>query len=377
MTQEFFERPFYMWSGYVLLLWGFVLILVLQLVYYRRLLVKKKGGDDVAPERGISILLNIRNESARIESFLMKLLGQNYSNFEIIVVDDFSADSTLIILGVMSRKYPQIKFSSLNQENRSSEKMAMNLALKAAKHDWVLFLSPETNLDDPGYLAKLNAAIDDETEAVVGYLNYDAGTGRYNRWSRLERLRAFWNASANQAASIPVIYQQINVLFHKKIYFEAGGFKGIMNAHFAGLELIFNQLKKLNVKYTIAEGTRLREDKLADRYEYDDLMRKHVRLYRRLPLGKKRLNILGFIAKLLLFSGIGFLLFSDLKYWFFFTPVPVILWLIDLFLTKSVLKRLAERKIFLSSLAYVFVRPVLYLFYSTSTRIQAHRSKWN
>lgn len=377
MTQEFFERPFYMWSGYVLLLLGFILMLVLQLVYYRRLLGRKKNNDSPAEERGISILLNIRNESARIESFLTKLLNQNYSNFEIVVVDDFSADSTLIILGVMSRKYPQIKFSSLNQENRSSEKMAMNLALKAAKYDWVLFLNPETNLDDPGYLAKLNEAIAPGTEAVVAYLNYEAGPGRYNRWSRIERLRAFQKASACQSSASPVFYQQLNVLFHKKIYFDAGGFKGIMNAHFAGLELIFNQLRKLNVKYTIAEETRLREDKQADKYEFDDLMRKHVRLYRRLPLRKKKLDIASLAGKLLFVSGIGTLLFTDLKFWFFFAPVPVLLWLTDMFLTKSVLKRLAERKIFLSSLAYVFVRPVLYLFYSTSTRIQAHRSKWN
>jgi len=100
MTHAFFARPYYEWSGYVILLVGFVLSLIIQLVFYRRILLKKTRSDGEVEERPISVLLNVRNESERIEQFLMKLLAQNYSNFEIVVVDDFSADSTLIILGV-------------------------------------------------------------------------------------------------------------------------------------------------------------------------------------------------------------------------------------------------------------------------------------
>lgn len=376
MTQEFFERPFYMWSGYFVLLIGFILTLIFQLVFYRRILSKKRRGEPFATERGISVLLNVRNESARIEGFLMKLLNQNYSNFEIIVVDDFSADSTLIILGVMAKKYPQIKFSSLNQENKYSEKMAMNLALKAAKNEWVLFLNPETNLDDPNYLAAMNSALGADTDALVAYVNYEPGAGKYNRWSRVERMSAFWRGSA-QSRSIPVFFQQINILFNKNLYFQTGGFKGKMNAHYAGLELIFNQINKLRVKYIINPGTMLREDKIVDKYEYADVMRKHVRLFRKIPSGKKRLAFFEGLSKLLVISGTASLLFTDLKYWFLYVPVPVILLIIHLFLTKSLLKCLAERKIFLSSLVYVFVRPFLYLYYSATTRLQAHRSKWN
>ncbi|RKD92778.1 glycosyltransferase [Mangrovibacterium diazotrophicum] len=377
MTQEFFNRPFYEWGGYLILLLGFVLTLVIQLVFYRRVIVANRAPSKSRAERPISVLLNVRNESERLEQFLLKLLDQNYSNFEIVVVDDFSADSTLIILGVMAKKYPKIKFSSLNQENRSSEKMAMNLAMKAAKNDWVLLLTPETNLDDRDYLAKMNQELDDDSQMLVSYVNYNSGKTRYNRLCRVERMDAFWRASANQRASIPLLYQQINVLFNKRLYFETGGFKGKMNAHYAGLELVFNQLSKLNVKFSTAIQASLREDRVTDKDEFQDLVKKHIRIFNDISFSKKWLAWLERLAKLLFLTGLLTLLFTDIRYWYVFVPVPFIAIIIQAVLIKSLLKCLAEKKIFLSSFVYVFVRPFLYFYYRASIYLQVQRNKWN
>ena len=377
MAQEFLNRPLADWSGYFVLFIGFVLTLVIQLVYYRRILSGKATTTAYPNERPISVLLTVRNESERIEQFLQKLLNQNYSNFEIVVIDDFSGDSTLIILGVMAQKHPRIKFSSLNQENRFSEKMAMNLAMKAAKNDWVLFLTPETNLDDPDYLMKMNQSLDSDSQMLVSYVNYAPESRKFNRWCRIERMDAFWRASANKAASIPLFFQEINILFNKQLYFETGGFKGKMNAHYAGLELIFNQFKSLKVRYSILKQTSLHENRLADKNEFSELIRKHIRLFRGLGFSKRWFSIFELFAKMLLLAGLIILLFTDLRYWFIFLPVPFVLLLVHLVMVKILFNRLAERKIFLSSFVYVFIRPFIHLFYSASIYLQVQRNKWN
>ncbi|WP_163716605.1 glycosyltransferase [Mangrovibacterium lignilyticum] len=377
MTQEFFDRPVYEWSGYFFLFFGFILSLVIQLFFYRRILSVRKVSEDIQEERPISVLLNVRNESERIEQFLLKLLDQNYSSFEIVVVDDFSADSTLIILGVMAQKYPKIKFSSLNQENRYSEKMAMNLAMKAAKNDWVLILTPEANLEDPNYLARMNQEMDADSQVLVSYVNYEAEGKRLNRLCRVERLDAFWRASANMSASIPLFYQQVNVLFNKKLYFDNGGFKGKMNDHYAGLELIFNQMERLKVTYCLSPQTSLREKRITNKNEFEDLICKHIRIFSGLNFSKKWLVWLERFSKLLVLSGLLVLLFTDLQYWYFYVPIPFIAIFIQIVLIKSLLKRLAEKKIFLSSFIYVFIRPFLYLFYKASIYLQVQRHKWN
>ncbi|PTN08397.1 glycosyl transferase family 2 [Mangrovibacterium marinum] len=377
MIHAFVSRPYYEWSGYAILLFGFILCLIVQLRFYRRILVKMSAEKADQQERPISILLNVRNEAERIETFLMKLLAQNYSNFEVVVVDDFSADSTLIILGVLAKKYPQIKFSTLSQENRYSEKMAMNLALKAAKYDWVLFLSPEVQVEDPNYLKKLNQELNSDSQMLVSYLNYQAVELRFNRLCRVERLEAFWRASLSEIGSAPFVFQQMNVLFNKQIYFENSGFKGRMNAHYAGLELVFNAVPKLPVQFSIHPQTILRENRLTDKAEFSELIQKHIRLFSSLRLSQTWPVRLGLFAHLVLWASVAALLLTDPAYWFVFLPVPMILFGVHVVLIKSMLKRLDEKKIFLSSLLYVFVRPFLYLFHRATIYLQVQRNKWN
>ncbi len=377
--QEFISRPAFEWSGYVLLLLGFILSLVIQLVLYRRILMRplKEPATATKPQRPVSILVCVRNEADRLEGFLTDLLNQNYSNFEIVVIDDFSTDTTLIKLGVMARKYSKIKFSTISQESKYSEKLALSLAIKAAKNDWLLVVTPDSKIDNPNYLATLNEALEDDSDMVVSYINYGNSTKHYNRLCRVERLDAFWRSSVTKVASVPIIFQQGNVLFKRSLYAEGGAFKGQMNAHFAGLELIFNKVKKLKVNYCLEPDATLREEKITDKYEFRELIKKHIRLIaqggwsRSWPLSFEQLS------KLILLVSIIGLLVTEPEYWFVYIPLPFIVLLVHLFLIKSLLKRLAERKIFLSSFTYVFVRPVLWFIYRASLYLQVQRNKWN
>ncbi len=373
MTQDFFSRPVGEWSGYFILLFGFLLTVVIQIIANRRVFATVSESDLAKEERPISVLLHVRNASDRLENFLHQLLAQNYSKFEIVVIDDFSADSTLIILGVMAQKYPKIKFSSLNQENRYSEKMSMNLAMKAAKNDFVLMLTPETDLSDPNYLVNMNASLDNESQIVVSYINYGSKGDRQNRYCRLERLYAFRKSAASKAFGAALFYQQVNVLFSKKLYFDQGGFKGNMNAHYAGLELILNQIRKPDVKYLVSATTNLRESRSMDYGEYDDMMTKYVRLNRNLRSPQRRLFWFEGLVRFIVWFGIVFLLVTEPQHWFIYLGFPLLLFIIRMFVTRSLLKRLDEPKIFLSSVLYVFVRPFLYLFFRLSIFFKVQR----
>ena len=212
---------------------------------------------------------------------------------------------------------------------------------------------------------------------LVSYINYEASEVRFNRLCRVERLDAFWRASVSEMVSGPFMFQQVNVLFDKQIYFQNSGFKGWMHAHYAGLELIFNQIKKLPVQFCINPQTILRESRLTDKAEFNDLIQKHIRLFNALNFSKIWPTRLEDFADLALFAGIITLLFTDLDYWYVFVPIPIILFVVHFVLIKSLLKRLDEKKIFLSSLLYVFVRPFLYLFHQATIYLQVQRNKWN
>ncbi len=375
MSPNFFDRTLFQWAGYILLFSGFLLIMLVQFGLYIRLLFLKKVNAD-SPEKFLSLLLTVRNEEGRIEKILTQLLNQNYQNYEVVVVDDFSEDATLTIVGVMAKKYPRLKFSSLNQEARYSEKISINLALKAATSEWVVFVSPETVFFDPDYLKRINEENSEPGVLALNYVNFEAQRGFYNRLCRVERFWGFLTSAAWSTLRLPVFYQQNNILFQKQIYFDQAGFRGKMNDHFANLELIFNQAKS-KVQVCLDAGMQLREDVQLGKAEYMELVRKKFLLNRDLGFWKRLVLSLEPLSILIFQVGLIWLLVTEIRNWLIFVWPVVVITFIQVFVVKTLLNRLSEKKIFLSSLAYVFAQPVLKIMHRFLIYMHVRRSKWN
>jgi len=375
MTPDFFDRTLYEWIAYILLIAGFVIALSIQLAFYLKLIFLK-GFKENNPEKPVSILLSVRNEEERIEQLLLRLLDQQYQEYEIVVVDNFSEDNTLTIIGALAKKYPRIKFSALSQDLRFSEKMVVNLALKAAHYDWVIFLSPEAGGISPDFLKKINNEVVDAGSIALNYMNYAPQKGFYNTWCRVERFYSFVSSAAYSLSGITIFFQQNNVLFPKQIYFESAGFKGRMNDDFANMELLFNKGKKNNVVVSFDPDTHLRENVNPDKTDFSDLVRKRILIKRNFGLIKKLILGLEDFSAILLITGLVWLLVTEIHYWFIFS-IPVILVLgVHLFIVKSLQNRLNEKKIFLSSFIYLLARPVISSYYRVTLAIHMQRNKW-
>ena len=376
MLPDFFDRTLSEWAGYIILSVGFVFALIFQFGFYFKLLLVKKHNDNET-QNSISVLLNVRNEEERIENILKQLLAQKYENYEVIVVDDFSEDATLTIIGVYAQKYPKIKFSSLSQETFFSEKLAINLALKAAQSDWVVFVKPNAEKLDQSYLQELNNSISAPEAFTLGYTNYAPQKGFYNRWCRVERFHSFMKSAAYSSSRLSIFYHDENVLFPKQVYFDTDGFRGKMYAHHANLELLFNQMKKRQVIISFDEETQIRESVDLQKNDFVESVRKRILLYGSLRWKKKILLLAEGVSKLFLFFGLLWLSITEIQNWLIFTIPVLLVVLIHVFMVKTMLKRLNEKKIFLSSLLYVLAKPVVDIFHRIIIHTHVQRNKWN
>ena len=57
----------------------------------------------------MSVLIPARNEESNINDCLLSVLSQNYTNYEIIVLDDESFDHTCDIVNDISARYKKVK----------------------------------------------------------------------------------------------------------------------------------------------------------------------------------------------------------------------------------------------------------------------------
>jgi len=120
----------------------FLVIYVIRFLYLflftARMIFKKEEKHTTGSSKKLSIVITLRNEEESLRKNLPAILELENIDYEVVVVDDFSQDTSLSVLGLLSQRYAHLKISTLSQETRYSVKLAQNIALKAASHNWVL-----------------------------------------------------------------------------------------------------------------------------------------------------------------------------------------------------------------------------------------------
>ena len=350
---------------------SFVIQLIYLFVFYIRLFFLKDP-DNAVSETPVTLLLTVRNEEKRIDSLLDGLSAINYGLYEIVVVDDFSEDRTLQVLGSLSQRYPKLRFTSISQDNRYSQKLSISLGLRASKTDWILFLPVSAKMGT-GTLFNLNNSIAEDTELVIGYSNYLPNQGLSNGLNRMERFVGFIRSAAYSLSGFPLLFSQNNLAFKKGLYFGSAGFRGKLHQYVADLELVFNDA----FERTGVSLERIIENERAGMQDYSNLIKKEI-FIRRACNWKKRLLLLieDFSNVLFLFSFILLLLIKT-NLVFYLVGIFLVPNIFNFFLVRKIVVRLNEEKIFLSSFLYLLLKPLVNVFQASAMYIQDRRNKWN
>ncbi|AIR87260.1 glycosyltransferase [Pantoea sp. BL1] len=126
-----------------------------------------------------SIIIPVYNSQKTIKRTLLSVLNQTFSNYEIVVVNDGSTDSTLNVLEEFSR-YSQV--TVINQRN-AGVSAARNSGLQQASGEYVLFLDADDWVDDDFLMIfkqNLEAWPTESIDLMVGNLN-DGRVGKVSR----------------------------------------------------------------------------------------------------------------------------------------------------------------------------------------------------
>ena len=108
----------------------------------------------------VSIIVAARNEEKNISRCVNSLLSQNYSNCEIIAVNDCSDDSTGTILDELAKIHPKLKVihGKPLPESWMGKAHAMYQGYQAAQGEWLLFTDADT-FHAPSLLPGVMAAV--------------------------------------------------------------------------------------------------------------------------------------------------------------------------------------------------------------------------
>ena len=140
----------------------FVFAIVVQLFYafyfFIRLSFYKEKSESF--NQGVSVIICAKDEAEMLSANLPSFLEQDYSEYEVIVVDDQSVDGTKYLLKDLEKKYFNLKVVTIDPHiiSRVGKKFALTLGIKTAKYDYVLLSDADCRAFSKNWITKMTSS---------------------------------------------------------------------------------------------------------------------------------------------------------------------------------------------------------------------------
>lgn len=256
-------------SVYVWIIVGlYFLFFIIQLFYYLYLFRKpyqhatkgdESDDDSTNSEKklpGISIIITAKDEAENLRKNLPSILNQDYSNYEVVVVDNGSTDSTSDVLNGFKQSYPNLytTYIPVESEKVNSKKLALTIGIKAAKHDILLFTEPDTKPFTRKWVYEYSRAFSKDKDIVLGACQIEMNKSFSNKFILFDNL--FFGVKYLSFALINKPYMGVgrNMAFRKKLFFDNKGFSSILNIEDGEDNVFINKIvTKENTAVIISE----------------------------------------------------------------------------------------------------------------------------
>ena len=166
--------------GALALLWT----LAMTMFAYRYQRRRKPSDDDYAPP--VSVIVPAYNEAVGIASTVRSLVGSDYPELEVVVVDDGSTDDTADIVAALD--LPNVR---LVRQTNAGKAAALNTGIAAASHDVLVLVDGDTLFQADTVRMIVKQMRDPSVGAVAGNAKVGNRRGMLGRWQHLEYVVGF------------------------------------------------------------------------------------------------------------------------------------------------------------------------------------------
>ena len=185
----------------------------------------------VANAEPITVIICARNERENLEKYLPSVFEQDYSNFEVVVVNDRSWDGTADFLEGLEKQYANLKVVHVREGEKfiAGKKFAVTMGIKAASHDWLVFTDADCQPASKNWLQGMQRPSDDNVEIVLGYSPYFKKRSLLNALIRFETFFTAVNYLSFALKGMPYMGVGRNMAYKKSLFFKSKGFAAHMH----------------------------------------------------------------------------------------------------------------------------------------------------
>ncbi|QHS55568.1 glycosyltransferase [Mucilaginibacter sp. 14171R-50] len=211
---------FYLFLSAIFLAMG--RIILIGILAARQFSLNKKIDAAPHPQPPVSIIVPAYNEEITAIKTIQSLLKTEYTNFNIIFVDDGSKDRTFEVVSEAYANHPLVTVLTKPNGGKAS---ALNFGITHAEHDFVVCIDADTQLKTDAIYHLMAYFTDEEIGAVAGTVKVGNENNIITKWQSIEYITAqnMDRRAFDIINSITVVPGAIGA-FRKSALFRAGGF---------------------------------------------------------------------------------------------------------------------------------------------------------
>lgn len=230
--------------------YAFIIVVGIQVFFYGIVfnsLIKYKTVKPKLKNISVSVIVCAKNEAKNLREFLPLIMMQDYSNFEVILINDHSTDDTLKVIEDFKEKYNNIKIVNVKPVEKfwGNKKYALTLGIKAATNNFLLFTDADCKPLSKHWIQEMSSHFTNEKTIILGYGAHKKIKGSIiNKLIRYETLLTAIQYLSYASLGQPYMAVGRNLAYRKEEFFEANGFMQHMHIKSGDDDLFINQVAK-------------------------------------------------------------------------------------------------------------------------------------
>ena len=239
----------------------------------------------------ISIIVCAKNEYHNLKDRLPAVLNQNYSNYEVIVVNDQSNDDTAILLKEFEEQYPHLVVVTIEKHinKRPGKKLALTLGIKTAKYEHLLLTDADCLPSSKNWIMQMCSNFN-SADIVLGYGGYEKKKGLLNKLIRFDTFNVAQQYLSYALSGHTYMGVGRNIAYKKSLFFKNKGFANHLHIPSGDDDLFIQEIAtKKNVSIEITEQAHTISTVIEKWVEWAYQKRRHITTA---PLYKTKFKVL-------------------------------------------------------------------------------------
>ncbi len=288
----------------------------------------------------MTVIVCYKNAEAHIGTTINAILAQNYPDFDIIAIDDFSTDNGYFkLLAIQDSRLHLLKA----EKDVAGKKGVLSEAICTAKNNVLLFTDADCIPSSDNWITSMVTKLmeSEGTDIVLGYGPMNKNPGVINSFARFETVLTAMQYFSYAASGMPYMGVGRNLMYRKSLFKSVKGFDSHYEVISGDDDLFISMAANAtNTAINFDRESFVYSD--AKRTLYDFLSQKtrhistsyHYNPKHQLLLGLFAASQIGFYVLILISLLLGLLKLS------FILILILFKWLIQMILQRSALKKL-------------------------------------